>query len=906
MSITNNSKRKNRLPNNTNNRPNKPTRGRPKGMTERNVALEGVYNNARFMHAAASSVGCILHIQVGNGNVYEGVFSTFSQDLDIVLEMVNRVDKDMTKIGEYGPNSLLTSLDVQECVAEKMIFKLSDIVSTCAASIDLDYATRDGFTDTSISKPPNSLPERKLEPWEEPDEELHNANTDNLDGEEDTKGWDANEMFRTNAEKYNVKSSYDSTLTGYTIPLEPKNTDEYKKQEAKASKIAQEIENNPSYKQRISVENGDEEDRYSAVLRPVDNMSGPGSRYPPGKKPIPSGNKVLRPGGPVSPYVHPNKSQAMNTSVTATHSFSKNNTVPTPPNSLPIMNPNKPHHPVQIPNAPMQVPNTHYVQNLPPRAAPSNHSVPGPPQQQQPQLCQESNGSEAKADSEQLHNLPPMQEKPTEFSRFQDENVAPQNQDPSSNKAGDKRRDEKKGVGRDEQIAEFKRFSSDFKLSEDHKPNDPNNMNPEDCTPPPNNKDKGEEESPENERTPDSESPKLTDSVKKHVLNPNAKAFTPRAVPTATPPAVVSVPSPRMHTQSPVVAVPPPQLVSGLGQPIFTAMAPPYVMPPNPAGMSLTPPFAPGTINQAPRFRKTVPMNQQDFSPSVHVAAATGQPILTPAGIPTPGQLAAVQYNPTQGMMAGPSPHQLTYSFYRYPTMMGPRVVSPQPVGSYGEVFMSPHPGGLQVPHSVSVNAVQTMVPQGNPPGQNPQNQQSQGPCTPMHTAPSPVHQQGPPTPHGTPSQTPTPTGHPVSAPQSVVYHSGIGTMQGGMHNPGVPTSQPMQLHASHMSQGHPHHANFATQHVVLMHQQPVQTHGPHPASLGSAGPHSLQGHAIHGQASNHLGNPPHVISHATPMTVIPTSAAMVHASIAGNPFAQHHQHQHPGRDRARQHTGNR
>jgi len=29
-------------------------------------------------------------------------------------------------------------------------------------------------------------------------------------------GWDANEMFNTNAEKFNIKSDYDPSLTQYT------------------------------------------------------------------------------------------------------------------------------------------------------------------------------------------------------------------------------------------------------------------------------------------------------------------------------------------------------------------------------------------------------------------------------------------------------------------------------------------------------------------------------------------------------------------------------------------------------------------------------------------------------------------------------------------------------------------
>ncbi|KAK8769175.1 hypothetical protein V5799_014364 [Amblyomma americanum] len=672
-------------------RKNKSSTSRPpRSKASQERKLEGVYNNARFVHVAASLVGHVVQVQVRDGEIFEGVFRTVSPELEVVLETAHPVEPS----AQSEPSSLsrlLTSLSQDQQLIELMIFRLSDVVSLCAPNADLDFAMRDSFTDTAISKFNGQIGERTLEPWMDGGtaDGIGGLDDPPLDGE-DTNGWDANEMFKTNAEKYGVTTSYDSALSAYTVKLEPKNTDEYKLQEAKASKIAQEIESNPVFKKRTEVENGDEEDKFSAVVRPPADCAPQGTRFV-RRKPT-GGPKPLR--GTPPPAVAAAAGGGLPRG--GLPAFKSGGGLGSPSSSSSSSGgpPPKPHHPAKHgpphTTAAFPEPDTSPRLNGAPKLEKESPVSPG--------LCEAPLPEEAAASPAAAG--PAAEEPPPTV---------------------DKGLADRKGVpppplqkGRVQEIEEFKKFSTSIKLDDGKEGKEAT----------------GTEEELESKRTELDEAAtakeetdrlvkksNLNPNAKEFVFNPTAKAFTPRTLlPLTSPPngaggsggAAAAAGGVRLSS-SPLVGpptgmgqAPPQQLMPG--QHIIT-MAPQYLMPATPVSVAQ---FAPG---QGPRFRKAMPLVQtrHDLPASMHVAAATGQPILAPAGLPNAPQL-MVQYTPAQGMMHPSGPQQATVAYQQaqcfgplaqmYP-MMGHRVMSPQPMGMVAATHTASYGDATHLPTQV-------------------------------------------------------------------------------------------------------------------------------------------------------------------------------------------------------------
>jgi len=240
----------------------------------------GIYNNANLTHVLTSLIGVHLRVETKNKDEYEGIFITFSPDLEIVLEVAHKVDPNNQDIVD------------PKHVEEKMVFPLSSVVRYFAIDVDMEFAMKETFmTDTQISqnKMNGESTMRELEMWQPPDDDgIGGGIEDDLNSK---NGWSAHDMFAKNEERFGLKTSYDPNMSAYTVPLNRDRLDS--EAEEKAARIAASIEGDGTSRHQVELENGDEEEAFSAVVRP-DRRNGreresPGedrsSAYvPPGKR----------------------------------------------------------------------------------------------------------------------------------------------------------------------------------------------------------------------------------------------------------------------------------------------------------------------------------------------------------------------------------------------------------------------------------------------------------------------------------------------------------------------------------------------------------------------------------------------------------------------------------------------
>lgn len=845
---------------------------------ERSITAEGIYNNSHFMHAITSHVGNVIQIQTLNGSIFEGIFRTFSSHFDVVLEMAHKIDPNDPK-----------RIVVDE-IADKLIFKAGDIVTMTAVDADLEYATRDTFqTDAAISKFNGQIGERELEPWDGP-----GCNGDDFDLDGATaNGWDVNDMFRKNEQMYGVQSTFDHSMPGYTMQLQKRDTKDYKDAEAKATKIANEIENNPAYKVRMEVENGgDEEERFAAVVRPAsentnnnNNIEVSKPYVPPAKRKNPQSGKVVR----------------NNNTAPQTSSAAPIITIPNqkPSYLVPSTTSSTPYHhvPTQFPPAQQQTV-THHQQSpttlssqppvvtsastptysnvqqaLPQREPRVNGQVdPPPPKAQRPTsnlrtgrsypVNENSNNigpryqangavesgrnapAEVKVPAQTHHNtmIQPSQPVPqhqpvtptqlpnhpppvppvtqvqhgppithhSHSAPFPSVSTQPapapqteQRKSPVTDQQNNNSNMQQRKVprGREEQLSDLKKFGSDFKLGE---------TNPEEKkTQPVSNE--VEQRTSENKDQSTAEVDKVTSTLKKSTLNPNAKefiyaptkTFTPRSPSTPTPsrPHTPQTPSYGPGPALPAMVLPTTYVVT-TGQPAFNA-----------------------TPNQGNRYRKVqmAMSHRPDIASQMQVAAATGQPLLAPAPMHTQF---TVPYS-AQGHLP-PQPYQQMV-----------RMVAQQGGGMVPLV-----PTSLNYHHDSTTQQtpqIQYMSPAG------------MAPPHPHH----PHHHTHPP-----PNAAPSPGQTGAQTPQGVPGHTSTG---GYHHTPQSPASNypqppPPPPQGPHPPNGPPTHAFPIMYPVLPAPPPPPGPHNPH-HMMAAAAQGSMQQYIHHHHQHPQVGSqqPPHI-----------------------------------------------
>lgn len=729
---------------------------------------EGVFANPRFTHLTTSLIGCVVRLQVKNGGIYEGILKTFSPKMDVVLEMAHKCED----LGNNNQNAV-SSVPSRERLIEKILFSVGDILTICAMDVDMDYSVKDAFTDSAISKhngQSGESPLRELQPWEGGDGD----DVGGLEGGDPTNGWDPNEMFRTNEEKFHCKSTYDDSLKLYTTQLEKTDSSEYKAREEKAAKIALEIEKSDQYKIRSALENGDEmneEDKFSSVKRTQENNCQSGKYIPPNKR-----------------SQHPHQ-------------------------------PNR-----TIPRGTVQ---NHQYHSLPNRGGPLPQRITSPPQPVHnpppPPVIEETKHNHIEKEenkwgenSEQSAKASPVPES-VDKQQQQAQPPPPVHTSPVSNKV-DRRNSTPKA--RDAIIEELKGFKKQFKLEESKDREDVKEnqeVSTEVATEKIEDTSTHEPDKPEEKKKENSEI--SSDLVKKSELNPLAQVFQPKQIRQQIPTP------PRPHTQSPM-AMPAAMQTAHTGM-FHQQQQPTFMLPP-----AVVPTQVPTSSPQLRPAKRAV-VSIQGHRPDISAAQATGQPLLAhhthppqiilqmpPSMITQHGgyPISQVMQMPSTTSAAPPrmvTPTSLPMVPTSHPGAIDQNNVSHSGVGgghifskshsgqSGGHIYMNPPTGPVpahihQFSHTQHPQPAH-MGPQQNQPG-NQMNPQSNA----HHPAPSPVQQQGPTGQshnQGHPPSSGTPQPHP-NYPQMGLQHP---PLQASPHNPTSPQTMHTMppYHYTHTANAH-------------------------------------------------------------------------------------------------------
>ncbi|KAL8775681.1 MAG: hypothetical protein Q9209_000177 [Squamulea sp. 1 TL-2023] len=264
----------------------------------------------RLVFLLANFMGLPASVTVKNGDVFSGIFfgSSFeNNELACLLQMVQKVKA--SEKAEINGDHEINGDYVGHGENHAMSFDMKDIIDLAVEDVTFDNRDKSltgataGFrTDSDITG--NLVPrERNLQPWEPSAASEVDMSLEGPEG-----SWD---QFQVNEQRFGLKSDYDEAI--YTTEIDRSHPD-YRRREAAAMRIAQEIEGGQAENAHIREERGishpedvmDEEDKYSGVRRHAADYPplhpSQGNRYmPPARRP-PTGKPTVA-GAPVDPAI---------------------------------------------------------------------------------------------------------------------------------------------------------------------------------------------------------------------------------------------------------------------------------------------------------------------------------------------------------------------------------------------------------------------------------------------------------------------------------------------------------------------------------------------------------------------------------------------------------------------------
>ncbi|CAF0809537.1 unnamed protein product [Rotaria sp. Silwood1] len=210
-------------------------------LTKNTSQSEGIYRNPRFVHAVTIGLlGQPVIIQTTERERFHGVLETISSNGDVVLSVAHRLDNNNNDVMGLSTSfiDLFDTVDSssQSFELNRRIIPSSNIVEIIAGDIDLS-----GSGKCMLDENPKvtQLEDERFNRME------HFYGTDEIDpdtfedldiGDDGKAGYDPEDMFHTNREKFNTTTDFHESK--YTnVPIRQMTTDELAEIEKKASEI---------------------------------------------------------------------------------------------------------------------------------------------------------------------------------------------------------------------------------------------------------------------------------------------------------------------------------------------------------------------------------------------------------------------------------------------------------------------------------------------------------------------------------------------------------------------------------------------------------------------------------------------------------------------------------------------